>query len=616
MNGIKKMVTATIDDIQVTVEEGTTILKAAQSVGIKIPTLCQHDDLKPKGLCRVCVVEIEGYNTLQTSCTLPVSDGMVINSNSHKVRKARRDLVDLELSSHTGTCYTCNRSRNCTLRELADECGVTEFRFGVKEEPEHEIEDSGLFIVRDMNKCVQCRNCERACKELQAVGAYGMKDRSNQIKIAAFADKDLEDTVCINCGQCITHCPTGALSVKDETEKVWELIEDPTKHVVIQTSPAPRTAIGECFGNEPGAEALTMQLPTALRRCGFDRVFDTTFTADLTIIEEATELLLRLKKVLVDKDETVALPQFTSCSPGWVKYLEHFKPEMIPNLSSAKSPGQMFGAVIKTYYAEKNNIDPKDIVSVALMPCTAKKFECNRPEMDDSGFKDVDYMISTEEVAAMIKEAGMDLRKVPTSEYDNPFGVSTGSGVIFGATGGVMEAALRTAIEVITGIKVEDLFDHANITPVRGFEGSRVAEIKIEQVGPVPDILKGHFDNWDWLKGATLKVGVAHGTANAEKVLADIEAGGPFSECHFIEFMGCPGGCIAGGGMPRPVNMDIRKARASTLYNEDMVYETRKSHENPDVAHIYSEFLTDGPCGHKAHKLLHTSYTARGKLID
>ncbi len=611
-----KMVTATIDDIQVSVPEGTTILNAAKGVGIKIPTLCNHDDLKPKGLCRVCVVEIEGYRNLQTSCTMPLEEGMVINTNSHTVRKARRDLVDLELSNHTGTCYTCNRSRNCTLRELADECGVTEFRFGEKQKAEHRIEDSGLFIVRDMNKCVQCRNCERACKELQAVGAYDMKDRSNKIKIAAFADKDLEDTVCINCGQCITHCPTGALSVKDEVAKVWQMIEDPTKHVVIQTAPAPRSAIGECFGNEPGEAAMTFQLATALRRCGFDSVFDTTFTADLTIIEEATELLIRLKKALVDKDETVALPQFTSCSPGWIKYLEHFKPEMIPNVSSAKSPQQMFGAVIKTYYAQKNNIDPKDIVSVALMPCVAKKFECSRPEMNDSGYKDVDIVLTTEEAAGMIKEAGMDLRKVPKGKYDDPFGVSTGSGVIFGATGGVMEAALRTAAELITGLKIEDLFEHANITPVRGFEGSRIAEITLDQVGEVPEILKGHFNDWEWLKGATLKVGVAHGTANAKKVLADIEAGGPFSECHFIEFMGCPGGCLAGGGMPRPVNMDVREARAKLIYEEDMNYEYRKSHENPEVAHLYQEFFTEGPCGHKSHELLHTHYTARGRLID
>ena len=611
-----KMVTATIDDIQVSVPEGTTIMNAAKDVGIKIPTLCHHDDLKPKGLCRICVVEIAGYRTLQTSCTVPLEDGMVINTNSHKVRKARRDLVDLELSNHTGTCYTCNRSRNCTLRELADECGVTEFRFGERQKAEHEIEDSGIFIVRDMNKCVQCRNCERACKELQAVGAYGMKDRSNEIKIAAFADKDLEDTVCINCGQCITHCPTGALSVKDDTNRVWDAIEDPTKHVVIQTAPAPRSAIGECFGNESGEAAMTFQLATALRRCGFDRVFDTTFTADLTIIEEATELLIRLKKALVDKDESIALPQFTSCSPGWVKYLEHFKPEMIPNVSSAKSPQQMFGAVIKTYYAQKNNIDPKDIVSVSLMPCVAKKFECSRPEMNDSGYKDVDIVLTTEEAAAMIKEAGMDLRKVPKGEYDDPFGASTGSGVIFGATGGVMEAAIRTAAELITGLKIEDLFEHANVTPVRGFEGSRIAEITFDQVGEVPEILKAHFDDWEWLKGATLKVGVAHGTANAENVLADIEAGGPFSECHFIEFMGCPGGCLAGGGMPRPVNMDVRKARAGVIYDEDMSYEYRKSHENPEVAHLYEEFFTEGPCGHKAHELLHTHYTSRGKIID
>jgi NADH-quinone oxidoreductase subunit G/[NiFe] hydrogenase diaphorase moiety small subunit len=354
---------------------------------------------------------------------------------------------------------------------------------------------------------------------------------------------------------------------------------------------------------------------TALRLCGFDKVFDTNFTADLTIIEEGTELLMRLYKALVKK-EAVAFPQFTSCSPGWVKYLEHFYPEYIPNLSSAKSPQQMFGAVIKTYYAKLHGIDPKDIVTVALMPCSAKKFECNRPEMDSSGFKDVDYGLTTRELAQMIKEAGIHLPDMPKSGFDDPFGDATGSGVIFGATGGVMEAALRTVIELVTGAKVESLFENANIIPVRGFDGVKYAELHVPDVAPeVAPILKALIPSWDFLKGATLKVAVAHGTANARKVMENIKAGGQFAQCHFIEFMGCPGGCIGGGGQPIPTSPEIRKARARAIYEEDASCEVRKSHENPAVLKLYAEFLTDGPCGHLSHELLHTHYTSRGKFI-
>ena len=396
---------------------------------------------------------------------------------------------------------------------------------------------------------------------------------------------------------------------------MWEAIHDPKKHVVIQTAPSPRAAIGECFGLAPGT-AMTFQLNTALRMAGFDQVFDTNFTADLTILEEGTELLLRLKQALLLHEPGVVFPQFTSCSPGWVKYLEHFYPEYIPNLSTAKSPQQMFGSVIKTYYAEKKGLDPRDIVTVALMPCSAKKFECNRPEMADSGHKDVDYGLTTRELAKMISEAGIDLPHLPKSEFDSPFGTPSGSGIIFGATGGVMEAALRTVIELVVGVKVEDLFEHADILPVRGFEGVRYVELVIPQVGPVPDLLKPLFPSWDFLKGATLKVAVAHGTANAKKVMEDIKAGGQFSKCHFIEFMGCPGGCLGGGGQPIPTTPEIRQARAKAIYGEDAAYEIRKSHENPDVLKLYTEFLTDGPCGHRSHQLLHTDYTARGKYIE
>ncbi|OQC44973.1 MAG: NADP-reducing hydrogenase subunit HndC [Candidatus Marinimicrobia bacterium ADurb.Bin030] len=382
---------------------------------------------------------------------------------------------------------------------------------------------------------------------------------------------------------------------------------------MIQTAPAPRSAIGECFGL-PAGTPLTFEMNTAMRYCGFDKVFDTNFSADLTIIEEGTELILRLYKALVKK-EPVSLPLFTSCSPGWVKYIEHFYPEMLSHLSSAKSPQQMFGAVIKTYYAELNNIDPADIVTVALMPCTAKKFECNRPEMNSSGFKDIDYGLTTRELAGMFQEAGIDLPNMPKSDFDEPFGTRTGSGVIFGATGGVMESAIRTVYELITGDRIDNLFERARIMPVRGFEGIRYAELPIAKVGPVPDLLKHLIPNWDWLRGATLKVAVAHGTANAKKVLDNIKSGGKLSECHFIEFMACPGGCLGGGGMPIPTNEEIRAARAQAIYAEDEASEVRKSYENPAVVRLYNEFLVDGPCGHKSHKLLHTHYMPRGKKL-
>jgi iron-only hydrogenase group A len=452
------------------------------------------------------------------------------------------------------------------------------------------------------------------CIDLQEVGVLEVKNRSNRSEVTTFFDKPLADVICINCGQCINRCPTGALSTTDFTDEVWDAIDDPTKHVVIQTAPSPRAGMGEVFGLEPGTP-VTFQMNTALRRAGFDKVFDTNFAADLTIIEEGTELILKLYKALAKK-EKVALPQFTSCSPGWIKYIEHFYPEYLPHVSSAKSPQQMFGALIKTYYAQINNIDPKDIVSVSLMPCTAKKFEAKRPEMDASGYRDVDLCLTTRELGRMIKEAGIDLPNLPKSDFDDPFGTATGSGVIFGATGGVMESAIRTVVELVCGIKVENLYEHADIIPVRGFDGVKYAELPIPAVSKeVHPLLKALVPNWDWLKGATLKVGICHGTANAKKVLEDIKAGGKFSECHFIEFMACPGGCIGGGGQPIPTSSEIRAARVRAIYSEDAAYEVRKSYENPAIVKIYSEFLTDGPCGHKSHELLHTSYTARGKYI-
>lgn len=611
--GIGSQVSISIDDRDLKVPVGATILDAAKQLGIHIPTLCYHEDLCVAGVCRVCVVEVEGQRTLQAACAYPITAPIKVKTHTRKVRQARRHVVDLLLSKHYGECYACVRNNNCELQSLAKEYGVDFFRFGHPEKPMYPTDESSYSVFRDMNKCVLCRRCVRTCIDLQEVGVLDAAHRGAETKIETFLDKPLADVVCINCGQCVNRCPTAALMANDPTDEVWAAIDDPAKHVVIQTAPSPRAGIAECFGLEPGVP-LTLEMNTALRRCGFDKVFDTNFTADLTIIEEGTELILRLYKALVQKEET-ALPQFTSCSPGWVKYIEHFYPDMLPYVSSAKSPQQMFGAIIKTYYSKVNNLDPKDVVSVALMPCSAKKFECNRPEMCDSGFKDVDYGLTTRELARMITEAGIYLPSLPKSEFDDPFGRETGSGVIFGASGGVMEAALRSVVELVCGVKVEDLYDHADIIPVRGFDGIKYAEIPIKAVGPVPDILAHLVPDWEWLKGATLKVGVCHGTANAKRVLDNIREGGKFSECHFIEFMACPGGCLGGGGQPIPTSPEIRAARANAIYSEDKRSEVRKSHENPAVLELYGNFLTDGPCGKISHKLLHTHYVPRGNYI-
>lgn len=609
------LITVTIDGTEVTVPSGTSILDAAKRIGLRIPTLCAHPDLRAVGVCRICVVEVAGQRSLQASCTYPISGPMTIVTTSPAVRKARRHMLDLLLANHHGDCNTCKRNNNCELQSLAAEYGVGSYRFGQPTAPKYAVDRSSGSIVRDMNKCVLCRRCVRTCSELQDVGALTIQGRGSKAKVTTFADKPLVSVTCINCGQCINRCPTGALTEVDQTDELWAMLDDPSKHVVIQTAPAPRAAIGECFGLEPGTP-VTFEMNTAIKRLGFDGVFDTNFSADLTIIEEGTELLLRLHRALVGKDAAVKLPLLTSCSPGWIKYIEHFYPDMLEHLSTAKSPQQMFGAIIKTYYAAKKGIDPKDIVSVALMPCTAKKFECNRPEMCDSGYKDVDFGITARELAKMVRESGIDLPNLPKSDFDDPFGIPTGSGVIFAATGGVMEAALRTVIELVTGKKVENFYEHADIVPVRGFEGIRLIEIPIAEVGPVPALLAPLLSDFEWLKGATLRVAVAHGTANARKVMEDIKRGGPFSTCHFIEVMACPGGCLGGGGQPIPTSPEIRAKRAKAIYGEDASYAIRKSHENPQMLQIYTDFFPEGPGSHKAHELLHTSYTPRGKFIS
>lgn len=608
------MVTIEINEKKVSVPFGTTILEACKMNGISVPTLCHHEDLCIAGVCRICVVEVEGMRTLQASCAFPITNPIKIKTSSPMVRKARRHVIDLLLSEHYGECYSCFRNGKCELQNLAKEYGVDTYTFGHVKQPRYEVDNSSYSVIRDMSKCILCKRCVRTCIDLQEVGVLEAVNRGHETKISTFLDKPLLDVICINCGQCINRCPTAALRANDPSDEIWAAIDNPNKHVVIQTAPSPRAAICEEFGMEAG-HSLTKELNTALRRIGFDKVFDTNTTADLTIFEEGTELILRLYKTIVKK-EAVALPQFTSCSPGWVKFLEHYYPEYIDNLSSAKSPQQMFGALIKTFYAQKVGIDPANIVSVAVMPCSAKKFECNRPEMNSSGFKDVDYGLTTRELARMIKEAGINLPEMPKSDFDSPFGEASGAGLIFGATGGVMEAAIRSVYEFITGNKIEDAFEKAEVKPVRGFEGIRIVELPLgEKFGPVPSILKHLIPNWDWLKGVTLKVAVAHGTANAKKIMDDIKAGGKFSEYHFIEFMACPGGCLGGGGQPIPTTPEIRKKRAEAIYSEDESLDIRKAHDNPNVVRLYQEFLTDGPCGHISHKLLHTHYTKRGRYI-
>ncbi len=610
---LQSMVRATIDGIGIEVPFGTTILDAARMIGVTIPTLCQHDDLCIAGVCRICVVEVDGERTLHASCSYPITRSIDIRTHTQKIRQARRHILELMLSEHVGECYACCRNGHCELQKLASDYGIDSYRFGHRTEERYGRDDSSPSLVRDMDKCILCRRCVRACIDLQEVGVYNVFDRGNDTRVTTFMDRPMWEVICINCGQCINHCPTGALHSKDMSDDIWDAIDDPTKHVVIQTAPAPRASIGECFGLEAGTP-VTFQLNTAIRHCGFDRVFDTNFAADLTIMEEGAELLQRLYRTLA-KGEEAPLPLFTSCSPGWVKYLEYFYPEMIPHLSSAKSPQQMFGAVIKTWYAEQNGIDPFDIVTVSLMPCTAKKFECNRPEFNDSGYKDVDYVLTTREMAQMIMEVGVNLPDMPESDYDDPFGTATGSGVVFGATGGVMESAIRTVYELVTGESVESIFDYLRIEPVRGFEGIRYAELEIPTTTVVPELLKRVVPDFDWLAGTTLKVAVAHGTANAKRVLESIRSGGEFADCHFIEFMACVGGCLGGGGQPIPTSRAILEARARGIYQEDERSAVRKSFENPAVVQLYRDFLTEGPLGDRSHELLHTGYTVRTKLM-
>ncbi len=593
------MINLKVNNIPVSVEEGTTILNAAKKVNIKIPTLCNHEDLCVAGNCRVCVVEQVGNRLLQASCAVPVSEGMEILTNTGNVRRARKNIIELLLSEHNADCTNCYRNGNCELQSLANEYSTgSELFLDLVKDKNYTIDISSPSIVKDDSKCIRCQRCVRTCAEIQFVAALTVANKGSEQKISTFFEKPLSEVVCTNCGQCVIRCPTGALIEKTNIDKVWQEIDNEDSHVIVQTAPAVRIGLGEELGYGSG-ERVTGKMVAALKRLGFDSVLDTDFTADLTIMEEGTELLKRLKAVLVDKDETVALPMTTSCSPGWIKFIEHKFPEFLKNISTCKSPQQMFGPLAKTYYAQKQNIDPKKIVSVSIMPCTAKKYEAERPEMRDSGFKDVDYVLTTRELAMMIKQAGIDFLKLEDEKYDSIMGISSGAGAIFAATGGVMEAALRTAYAIVTGRDVP--FDNLNIMPVRGMEGVKEAKIKIE--GCVPE--------WDFLEGVELSVAIAHGLANANAVMQAVKDG--TKNYHFIEIMACPGGCLGGGGQPIPTSPEIRQKRTEAIYAEDMGMPIRKSHENPEITQIYEEFLC-GDIGHEiAHKLLHTKYTEKKK---
>ena len=589
-------VTLTIDGTPVSVEAGSTILEAARTLGKRIPTLCYLEGVQAIGACRVCLVEVEGAKTLLASCVMPVADGMKVHTTSRRVREARRTVVELILSDHEGDCQTCDRNDDCELQAVARELGIRKVTYeGAK--AERTTDTSTPALVRDMAKCIACRRCVTVCGETQGVAALFPQRRGFNTVIGPAFCADLDDVVCAQCGQCSAVCPVGAIAERDQIDEVWAALDNPAKHVVVQTAPAIRAALGECFGYKPGT-LVTGKMVSALRRLGFDAVFDTNFTADLTIIEEGTELLMRLKKALVDK-QPVALPQFTSCSPGWIKYCEHFYPELLPNISTAKSPQQMFGAVAKTYYANKIGKRPEDIVVVSIMPCTAKKFEAQRPEMNASGVRDVDIVLTTRELGRMIRQAGIDFASLPDDTMDAPLGLSSGAADIFANTGGVMEAALRTAYEIVTGEPLP--FENLHIKPIAGLEGVKEASLTIENT--VPD--------WAFLKGATLNVAVAHGLGNARKVIERIKKGE--ATYHFVEVMTCPGGCIGGGGQPRLTTDKVRKARIAAIYKEDEGKTLRKSHENPEIKQIYEEFLVK-PLGEKSHHLLHTHYEAREKV--
>ena len=579
------LINLSIDGEKVTAPKGTTILEAAKLAGIDIPTLCFLKDINEVGDCRMCIVEVEGRRGFATSCIQTVEEGMVVHTHTPNVLEARHVILDLIISNHAKDCLTCTRSGNCELQALATKFNVLNVEFP-GEMTKHKVDDLSPSIVRDFNKCILCRRCVAACKNVQKIGAIDCINRGFESCISTVGDHSLNDVNCTNCGQCIEACPTGALHEKETIDDVWVKLKDPDTYVVVQTAPAVRVALGEEFGM-PIGQNVTGKMVTALKRLGFDKVFDTNTGADFTIMEEANEFVDRVKNNGV-------LPMITSCSPGWVKYIEMNYPELLPHLSTCKSPHQMFGALIKTYFAQREGIDPSKIYTVSVMPCIAKKFERQREEMQNDGFYDVDNVITTRELSRMIKQANIEFETLEDSKFDNPMGEATGAAAIFGTTGGVMEAALRTAQDVLTG---EDL-DKIDFEQVRGGDGIKRATVNIN--------------------GQDINVVAASGLANAQKIMEEIKSGR--ADYQFVEIMACPGGCVMGGGQPIKSSktrreVDVRKLRADALYSIDEKSIIRKSHENPILKQIYAEFLKE-PGGHLAHKLLHTSYHKREKYVN
>lgn len=577
-----EMVNIKINNMPLSVPKGISILEAARMAGIEIPTLCYLKKINEIGACRICMVEVKGARSLVTACVYPVNEGMEIFTNTERVRKSRKMTLELILSTHDRKCLSCVRSGTCELQQLCKEFGVDdEGRFDGAN-PVHEYDDSAIHMIRDNGKCILCRRCVAAC-QAQHISVIGANARGFDTHIGSAFERPLDSVACVSCGQCIVNCPTGAIYEKDDTAKVLEAINDPEKFVVVHTAPSIRVTLGECFGMHIGTN-VQGKMVAALRRLGFDKVFDTDFGADLTIVEEANEFLGRVQNGGV-------LPMITSCSPGWIKYCEHYYPDMLDHLSTCKSPQQMSGAIIKTWYAEKMGIDPKDIVVVGIMPCTAKKFETKRDDQAASGYPDVDYSLTTRELGRMIESAGIYFKHLPDEEFDNPLGDSTGAAVIFGATGGVMEAALRTAVEKLSGEELKSL----DFTEVRGTDGIKEASYTVN--------------------GMEVKVCVVSGLANANTIMEKVKNG--TADYHFIEIMGCPGGCVNGGGQPIQHAVvrnfvDLRARRAAALYEADKDMPMRKSHESEAVKRLYDEFLGE-PGSHKAHEVLHTSYVARPK---